>query len=104
MPKANQTLLAHFLCVLHRVSTRAAQNLMSPANLGVCIGLSLLWSDDLAPDDLRAVPLLVENLITHCEVLCGPQLTHLMGDPRDSGTEESDCTYDFVCVIVFFFE
>lgn len=66
---------------------------MSPTNLGVCVGPSLLWSDSVTPADLRAVPLLVETLIAHCEYLCGPRLPHLLGDPRDSGTEESDCKH-----------
>ncbi|BES91920.1 RhoGAP [Nesidiocoris tenuis] len=91
LPKLNRILLCHVLCVLHHVGRRSCTNLMSPTNLGVCVGPSLLWSDSVTPGDLRAVPLIVETLIAHCEYLCGPRLTHLLGDPRDSGTEESDC-------------
>ncbi|XP_024080910.1 rho GTPase-activating protein 20-like isoform X3 [Cimex lectularius] len=90
MPKLNRLLLYHVLCVLHHVGRRSCTNLMSPTNLGVCVGPSLLWSDSVTPGDLRAVPMLVETLVTHCEFLCGPRVTHLLGDPRDSGTEESD--------------
>ncbi|XP_073993009.1 rho GTPase-activating protein 20-like isoform X3 [Rhodnius prolixus] len=90
LPKVNRILLCHVLCVLHHVGRRSCTNLMSPTNLGVCVGPSLLWSDSVTPADLRAVPLLVETLIAHCEYLCGPRLPHLLGDPRDSGTEESD--------------
>ncbi|XP_075223059.1 uncharacterized protein LOC142325326 isoform X2 [Lycorma delicatula] len=91
LPKANHTLLAHFLCVLHHISRRSSQNLMSAANLGVCVGPSLLWSDATgAVEDLRAVPTLVESLITNCQFLLGTHVPHLLGDPRDSGTEESD--------------
>ncbi|KAL1123299.1 hypothetical protein AAG570_002385 [Ranatra chinensis] len=91
----NRALLGYFLCVLQRVSRRAGHNLMSATNLGVCVGPSLLWmqhdpNSQQAHDHLRAVPLLVENLITHCELIIGPHLNQLMGDPRDSGTEESD--------------
>ncbi|RZF48325.1 hypothetical protein LSTR_LSTR010288 [Laodelphax striatellus] len=94
LPKANHTLLAHFVCVLHHISRRSAQNLMSAANLGVCVGPSLLWSSSSTEagvvEDLRAVPALVECLITNCQFLLGTHVPHLLGDPRDSGTEESD--------------
>lgn len=96
LPKPNYHLLCHFLCVLYHISRRSAHNLMSAANLGVCVGPSLLWSDSPAmcpTEDLRTVPALVEILITHCELLCGPHVPNLLGDPRDSGTEESDCKY-----------
>lgn len=76
---------------------------MSAANLGVCVGPSLLWSDSPATcptEDLRTVPALVELLITHCELLCGPHVPILLGDPRDSGTEESDCKYGGACLFV----
>lgn len=67
---------------------------MSAANLGVCVGPSLLWSDmGIVGEELRAIPSLVECLVTHCQVLCGTHVPHLLGDPRDSGTEESDCKY-----------
>ncbi|XP_050530835.1 rho GTPase-activating protein 20-like isoform X2 [Daktulosphaira vitifoliae] len=93
LPKPHYHLLCHFLCVLYHISRRSNHNLMSAANLGVCVGPSLLWSDSPAmcpTEDLRTVPALVELLITHCEVLCGPHVPNLLGDPRDSGTEESD--------------
>ncbi|KAL5241046.1 hypothetical protein ACI65C_008456 [Semiaphis heraclei] len=93
LPKPNYHLLCHFLCVLYHISRRSTHNLMSAANLGVCVGPSLLWSDSPAmcpTEDLRTVPALVEILITHCELLCGPHVPNLLGDPRDSGTEESD--------------
>ncbi|XP_054265488.1 rho GTPase-activating protein 20-like isoform X2 [Macrosteles quadrilineatus] len=91
LPKVNHSLLCHFLCVLHHISRRAPHNLMSTSNLGVCVGPSLLWSDAMCvTEDLRAVPVLVECLVSHCQVLCGSHVPHLLGDPRDSGTEESD--------------
>ncbi|XP_025413731.1 rho GTPase-activating protein 20-like isoform X3 [Sipha flava] len=93
LPKPNYLLLCHFLCVLYHISRRSTHNLMSAANLGVCVGPSLLWSDSPAmcpTEDLRTVPALVEILIAHCELLCGPHVPNLLGDPRDSGTEESD--------------
>jgi RhoGAP domain. len=92
LPKANYILLSHFLCVLHHISRRSAHNLMSSSNLGVCVGPSLIWgSNPSIAEDLRLMPALVDCLITNCEVLLGPHVSHLLGDPRDSGTEESDC-------------
>lgn len=74
---------------------------MSAANLGVCVGPSLLWSScPNVGDDLRVVPAIVECLITHCEFLCGSHIPSLLGDLRDSGTEESDCKF-VVYVLIY---
>ncbi len=94
LPKPNHLLLIHFLCVLYHIARRSCHTLMSAANLGVCVGPSLLWSEcPNVSDDLRIVPSIVECLITHCEFLCGSHVPSLLGDLRDSGTEESDCKY-----------
>nr|XP_018906166.1 PREDICTED: uncharacterized protein LOC109036419 [Bemisia tabaci] len=90
LPRPNYILLSHFVCVLHHIARRSSQNLMSASNLGVCVGPSLLWSNNPHTPDLRTIPALVECLITHCEILLGSQVPQLLGDPRDSGTEESD--------------
>lgn len=94
LPKTNQTLLAHFLCVLHHIARKSSLNLMSAGNLGVCVGPSLLWTPCMTPAGSKAVPALVEALVTHCEVIIGPHVPHLLGDPperpQDSGAEESD--------------
>ncbi|XP_069705214.1 uncharacterized protein [Periplaneta americana] len=97
LPQANVTLLSHFLCVLHHIARRASQNLMSAANLGVCVGPSLLWAHTPTPASSRAVPSLVELLVARCELLLGPHVPLLLGDPperdptrQDSGAEESD--------------
>ncbi|CAG2053998.1 unnamed protein product, partial [Timema podura] len=102
LPRPNQSLLNHFLCVLVHIARRAPSNLMSASNLGVCVGPSLLWSSPVALCS-RAVPMLVDLLVTRCELLCGPHVPHLLGDPperdptrQDSGAEESDslhCEY-----------
>nr|CAD7425790.1 unnamed protein product [Timema monikensis] len=96
LPRPNQSLLNHFLCVLVHIARRAPSNLMSASNLGVCVGPSLLWSSPVALCS-RAVPMLVDLLVTRCELLCGPHVPHLLGDPperdptrQDSGAEESD--------------
>jgi hypothetical protein len=70
---------------------------MSAANLGVCVGPSLLWAHTPTPASSRAIPSLVELLIVRCELLLGPHVPLLLGDPperdptrQDSGAEESD--------------
>ncbi|XP_046405715.1 rho GTPase-activating protein 20-like isoform X2 [Ischnura elegans] len=97
LPAANSLLLQHFLCVLHHISARSGENLMSSVNLGVCVGPSLLWVPSLTPSSSRTVPALVTLLIDHCEALCGPHVVSLLGEPPerdaarlDSGAEESD--------------
>lgn len=97
LPRSSVTLLSHFLCVLHHIARRAAHNLMSAANLGVCVGPSLLWAHTPTPASSRAVPNLVELLVVRCELLLGPHVPLLLGDPperdltrQDSGAEESD--------------
>lgn len=90
-------MLSLFLCVLHHVARRSTQNLMTPANLGVCVGPSLLWAPSpaaLTPASSRAVPVLVELLVSRVELLLGSHVPLLLGEPpaerQDSGAEESD--------------
>ncbi|XP_034945775.1 rho GTPase-activating protein 20-like isoform X2 [Chelonus insularis] len=90
LPKANYTLLSHFVCVLHHIARRSKHNLMCASNLGVCCGPSLLWSSNPSVNQSRAIPALTEMLIRHCEVLFGDGVTQLFGEERsDSGAEES---------------
>ena len=118
LPKSNQILLAHFLCVLHHIARKSSLNLMSAGNLGVCVGPSLLWTPCMTPAGSKAVPALVEALVTHCEVIIGPHVPHLLGEPperpQDSGAEESDSlhckplknffSFSFYFFFFFFFE
>ena len=97
LPRSSVTLLSHFLCVLHHVARRASHNLMSATNLGVCVGPSLLWAQTPTSASSWAVPSLVELLVVRCELLLGPHVPLLLGDPperdptrQDSGAEESD--------------
>lgn len=106
LPCANQTLLAYFLCVLQAIARRASQNLMTAANLGVCVGPSLV-APCLTPAATKAVPLLVETLVLQCDVIMGPQVRHLLGEPPerppDSGAEESDSLHcEFSLLIIGF--
>ncbi|KAJ8922983.1 hypothetical protein NQ315_001531 [Exocentrus adspersus] len=90
LPRENHLLLAHVVCVLYNIAKRARYNLMSAANLGVCVGPSLLWeATQNAP--LRTLPSLIEVLISNCQALFGTQVVSLLGEvANDSGAEESD--------------
>lgn len=90
LPRENHVLLAHVVCMLYHVAKRARYNLMSPANLGVCVGPSMLW-DNGQNGLLRTLPQLIEMIITNCQTIFGSQVTSLFGEPAsDSGAEESD--------------
>ncbi|XP_065159022.1 rho GTPase-activating protein 20-like isoform X2 [Atheta coriaria] len=90
LPRENHMLLAHIVSVLHNIVKRSRFNLMSAANLGVCVGPSLLWEPSQnAP--MRTLPTLVEMLINHCQNLFGSRVVTLLGEvAHDSGAEESD--------------
>nr|CAI5837407.1 unnamed protein product [Callosobruchus analis] len=90
LPRENHLLLAHVICVLNAIAKKARFNHMSAANLGICLGPSLLWeSTQNAP--LRTLPNLIEALINNCQTIFGTQVVSLLGDiANDSGAEESD--------------
>lgn len=89
LPKENHVLLAYVLSVLHNIAKRSRYNLMSAANLGVCVGPSLLWeASQNAP--MRTLPTLIEVLINHCHSLFSSQVLNSFGEANDSGAEESD--------------
>lgn len=90
LPRENHMLLRHVICVLYNIAKRSRFNLMSAANLGVCVGPSMLWeSAQNAP--LRTLPTLIETLINNCQALFGSQVVSLLGEvANDSGAEESD--------------
>lgn len=90
LPPENHTLLAHVIAVLANIARRERYNLMSAANLGVCLGPSLLWeAGQNAP--MRTLPTLVEILINNCQMLFGTQIMTMLGEvANDSGAEESD--------------
>ncbi|XP_060523155.1 rho GTPase-activating protein 20-like [Cylas formicarius] len=90
LPRENHMLLRYVICVLYNIAKRARFNLMSAANLGVCVGPSMLWEPcQNAP--LRTLPTLIETLINNCQALFGSQVVSLLGEAaNDSGAEESD--------------
>ncbi|KAF7286487.1 hypothetical protein GWI33_005125 [Rhynchophorus ferrugineus] len=90
LPRENHMLLRYVICVLYNIAKRARYNLMSAANLGVCVGPSLLW-ESVQNAPLRTLPTLIEMLINNCQALFGSQVVSLLGEAaHDSGAEESD--------------
>ena len=101
LPRANLILLQHFLCILHHIARRSSSNMMSPSNLAVCVGPSLLWPSSpaiaLCPETSKQAPSVMEFLIERFGEIFGEAMLRLMGeapeqDParQDSGAEESD--------------
>ncbi|MCL4127341.1 UNVERIFIED_CONTAM: hypothetical protein GTU68_001709, partial [Idotea baltica] len=101
LPRPHLNLLQFFLCVLHHITKRAAENMMSASNLAVCVGPSILWPASpilaLSPEASKEAPATVEFLIERCSSVFGKDILHLLGDPPeqdplrlDSGAEESD--------------
>ncbi|XP_037081577.1 rho GTPase-activating protein 20-like [Pollicipes pollicipes] len=100
LPPANVNLLSHLLCVLHHIARRSHHNLMSAANVAVCVGPSLLAPANpaqvLTSDNAKLLPSVVEFLIDKCSAIFGPQCLTQFGPPperevrTDSGAEESD--------------
>ena len=108
LPASHGTLLCHMLCVLHYIARRSHHNLMSAANVAVCVGPSLLAPANpaqvLTSDNAKLMPSVVEFLIEHCAAIFGAEVLGLFGPPperevrTDSGAEESDslhsCEYN----------
>lgn len=101
MPKASLNVLQHFLYVLYFIAKRSSQNMMSPSNLAVCVGPSLLWPSSpvltLSPEASKQAPSVMEFLIDRYDEIFGLQLMSFYGPPpehdptrQDSGAEESD--------------
>lgn len=101
LPRPHLTLLQFFLCVLHHIAKREAENMMSASNLAVCVGPSILWPSSpilaLSPEASKEAPATVEFLIERCSSVFGKDILTLLGDPPeqdplrlDSGAEESD--------------
>ncbi|XP_044738687.1 rho GTPase-activating protein 20-like isoform X2 [Chrysoperla carnea] len=94
LPRENNSLLAHIICVLYHVAKRSEHNQMNAKNLGVCVGPSIMWGDT---NPIKESALIVENLITHCRQIFGPHVISLLGEPTpDSGAEESDSLHSLV--------
>lgn len=100
LPTSNVTLLCHFLCVLYHIAARSHHNLMSSANLSVCVGPSLLAPGNpaqvMSPEHSKLIPAVIQFLIDKCPLIFGEEVLQLFGPPPekevriDSGAEESD--------------
>lgn len=96
--------------MLHHIARRSHHNLMSAANLAVCVGPSLLAPADparaLAAEAARLLPAVVELLVDQCAAVFGPEVLTLFGAPperelrADSGAEESDSLHSCECHVV----
>merc|ERR1719347_1131076 len=46
LPPANNHLLKHLLYILWRVAANSQENMMTASNLAICVGPSILWTQD----------------------------------------------------------
>ncbi|XP_013786152.1 uncharacterized protein LOC106470169 [Limulus polyphemus] len=87
---ANLKLLQHFLCVLWHISQHSAINKMSPENLAVCVGPSMLYISTssrqqsiLQPEVSKQVPKIVAYLISQFPDLFGKECMQLFDGVLD---------------------
>ncbi|KAM9798222.1 T cell activation RhoGTPase activating protein b [Neosynchiropus ocellatus] len=98
LPRCNQLLLQHLLCLLHHILQNADINKMSASNLAVCIGPTLLQLDDTPleeqKDKMGKATELTQFLIEHCESL-GENVLNLLDTDEDSlCSQHHDSAYD----------
>lgn len=89
LPSGNEMFLRHFMCVLWHVQNRCSENMMTAANLAVCVGPSLLWSKDCGTptysdqsEASKQVPTLVEFLIVNCRRIFGEECLTLFNNNK----------------------
>ncbi|XP_076372682.1 uncharacterized protein LOC143257602 isoform X3 [Tachypleus tridentatus] len=87
---ANMKLLEHFLCVLWHISQHSVINKMSPENLAVCVGPSMLYLSTsnrqqsmLQPEVSKQVPKIVAYLISQFPDLFGKECMQLFDGVLD---------------------
>ncbi|XP_056621313.1 T cell activation RhoGTPase activating protein b isoform X1 [Triplophysa dalaica] len=97
LPRANNLLLQHLLCLFHHISQRSDTNKMTAQNLAVCIGPTLLHrnSKSLEMDVVDQVAKLIQFLIEHCCDVFGHTIVTLLGDLEE---QESFDKSDSACL------
>lgn len=96
LPRGNQLVLRHIICILHYIQDNSEYNYMTSSNLAVCLGPSLLANESLEKSEqeasLKTVPQIVQYLIDNCQSVFGKDILdtfgHLPIEPVDSDTEE----------------
>ena len=67
LPEVNQYMLHHLLYLLYKISQNSQKNMMTSSNLSICVGPSILWTQDpqysLDPAYTKEVSSLLETLI-----------------------------------------
>ena len=46
LPRTNGVLLQHLLYLLNVIASKHQENMMTASNLAICVGPSILWSND----------------------------------------------------------
>jgi hypothetical protein len=74
LPEVNQYMLHHLLYLLYKISQNSQDNMMTSSNLSICVGPSILWTQDpqysLDPAYTKEVSSLLETLIdNYCTLM-----------------------------------
>ncbi|XP_057209802.1 T cell activation RhoGTPase activating protein b [Triplophysa rosa] len=98
LPRANNLLLQHLLCLFYHISKHSDTNKMTAQNLAVCIGPTLLHRNrkSLEMDDVDKVAKLIHFLIEHCCDVFGHTIVTLLGDLKE---QESIDKSDSACLM-----
>jgi len=84
LPRVNRYLLHHILYILDKTAQNSQENMMTCSNLSICVGPSLLWTEDsaymLQQSYTKEVSGLVQLLIENFSTLFGSVPDLLRGD------------------------
>lgn len=91
---AHQLLLKYIICILYHIAERSEDNLMTSANLAICLGPSLLWTDSInlshQEEASKTVPQVVQFLIDNCTDILGQEVLDIFGHPPNPPVDEDD--------------
>eukprot|EP00040_Diaphanoeca_grandis_P034050 m.209615 g.209615 ORF g.209615 m.209615 type:complete len:842 (+) comp33045_c0_seq6:464-2989(+) len=87
LPEANRMLLGALMPVFVKIGEAGDVNGMTPSNVGICIGQSIMWprtTEDILKND---VPPFIEFLIVQFEALFGREDQHTVFEPLEKSSE-----------------
>ena len=99
LPAANRLILRHLLCVLLKISASEKINRMTPRNLALTVGQSMLYRPIvdmtsatqlslLQHDTKEVVPVLFTSLIENATTIFGEDVTQLFGSSSERETSK----------------
>jgi len=95
LPEANQLLLGALMPVFVKIGESGDINGMTPSNVGICIGQSIMWprtTEDILKND---VPPFIEFLIVQFEAIFGRESQHTIFGPLEPTATQDDVDDNF---------